>query len=100
MGHRVSSGSSGCPDAAPDFGGKDTCTEPNKSCSYGTECCCGDCYASYLCSCQSGFWSCYYSDACYVPPCGGNTTSTSSGQGAGGSGGQGNAGAGQGGSGG
>ncbi len=54
-----------CPEEQP-FDG--ACTE-GLVCGYGQECCCGSCYSSYVCDCFAGLWQCYYTDACYIPPC-------------------------------
>jgi hypothetical protein len=45
------------------------------SCNYGTETCCGETYASMICDCFDGSFSCYFTDACLVPEkfgCGGS----------------------------
>lgn len=40
------------------------------TCSYGQECCCGQCSASLVCTCAGGSWACYYTDFCLRPGCG------------------------------
>ena len=57
----------GCP-AEPAIG-QGGCTKPGLTCNYGQECCCGKCYPSTVCSCNSdGTWACYATDACMIPP--------------------------------
>ncbi len=34
------------------------------ACSFGTECCCGVCHPELQCSCTSGQWACFFTDAC------------------------------------
>jgi hypothetical protein len=43
--------------------------EANLTCEYGTECCCGQCYPSTVCTCMEGGWGCYATDACMIPGC-------------------------------
>ena len=40
-------------------------------CSYGEECCCGQCSASIVFTCQgvTGVWQAYFTDACLLPSC-------------------------------
>lgn len=58
-----------CPADAPDP--RDTCSAEQEglNCEYGTECCCGECYASYGCDCTDGNWACYATDACFIESC-------------------------------
>ena len=62
----------GCPTTAPDWNdsGKLACTKEFLTCSYGEECCCGGCSASYTCSCSGGVWVCGFTDACADITCG------------------------------
>lgn len=46
-----------------------SCADEGLRCTYGTECCCGQCYPSLVCECQSGRFACYYTDACLIPGC-------------------------------
>lgn len=39
------------------------------SCAYGEECCCGECFPSYVCECVDGAFACFATDACLLPPC-------------------------------
>ena len=84
--------STGCPARQPSYSGTEECSEEGVSCGYGQECCCGSCYTSYECTCRYGTWSCYYTDACYMPMCGGSGGTGASG-GAGGTAGTGGTGA-------
>lgn len=52
--------------AEPTPGG--SCVPSVGQCSWGTETCCGKTYPSLVCSCDGGQWSCYYTDACLLPP--------------------------------
>ncbi|MFW6085807.1 MAG: hypothetical protein ACODAG_01270 [Myxococcota bacterium] len=54
-----------CP-AEPPFG--ESCSG-EQTCDYGQECCCGECHASTSCTCASGSWSCFATDACLIPGC-------------------------------
>jgi hypothetical protein len=54
-----------CP-AEPPFGGASGCGNV-RSCEYGSECCCGYCYASTVCQCDGNQWGCYATDACMMP---------------------------------
>ena len=40
-------------------------------CSYGEECCCGECFASIVYNCMggTGVWQAYFTDACFIPSC-------------------------------
>lgn len=38
------------------------------ACSFGEECCCGECYPSLNCFCSGGTWACAASDACLGAP--------------------------------
>jgi hypothetical protein len=60
-------GGAECPEEWPDFGGATACSAPGVECDFGMECCCGNCFTSYVCECSAGFWSCYYTDACFGP---------------------------------
>lgn len=40
------------------------------ACTLGQECCCGECYASTVCTCVAGTASCHATDACYHVTCG------------------------------
>jgi hypothetical protein len=58
--------SSACPQSQPKS--TDQCAVISQKCQYGQECCCGKCYTSYICECQSSkTWGCYYTDACLPP---------------------------------
>jgi hypothetical protein len=57
----------GCPSQAP-IGIQMYCGEV-RTCEYGTECCCGQCYASTVCTCNGEGWGCYATDACMVVSC-------------------------------
>lgn len=50
-----------CPDSW--LKGGEACVGP-LGCTYGKECCCGQCDVSLSCSCTSGKMSCYYTDFC------------------------------------
>ena len=54
-----------CPVEAP-IGG---ICEGEFTCTYGEECCCGECYDSLVCQCMGGEFGCYYTDACMIPWC-------------------------------
>ena len=56
----------GCPAAEPSPNG--ACSGSD-TCSYGQECCCGECSASFVCTCAGGTWACYYTDFCLRPGC-------------------------------
>ncbi len=58
-----------CPAEQPAFGASGTACTGGLHCSYGTECCCGQCSASYVCDCTGGAFSCYYTDFCLSPNC-------------------------------
>lgn len=62
-----------CP-AEPPF--SQTCNSEGLSCSWGTECCCGDCFPSTQCSCEGGSWACLATDACMIPSCEGRACDT------------------------
>merc|ERR1711963_108220 len=65
--------SSECPVERPDFGS--TCSLPNNvQCTYGEECCCGQCHPSMVMECRGGSWVGFYNDTCLRPNCG-NVTS-------------------------
>ena len=55
----------GCPEEPTDA----ACSF-SRTCSYGTECCCGQCYPSQICSCENGLTVCFYTHACLIPSCG------------------------------
>jgi hypothetical protein len=42
----------------------DPCATGDQECPYGEECCCGQCYSLYECSCAQGIWMCSFTDAC------------------------------------
>lgn len=50
-----------CPTKAPQPGA--VCSG-KVTCDIGNECCCGKCSPSLVCTCQSGNWSCNYTDFC------------------------------------
>lgn len=65
----------GCPTSlesnpTPGFCGENTALSSGDSCSFagtcslGTECCCGVCYDSVICTCSNGVASCYPTKAC------------------------------------
>ncbi len=58
-----------CPAEQPAYGVGGTSCAGGLHCSYGTECCCGQCSPSYVCDCNSGKFSCYYTDFCLGPNC-------------------------------
>lgn len=55
-----------CPD---DPFANPACDTEGASCNLGTECCCGTCYPSLVCSCFGGTWACRNTDACMIPSC-------------------------------
>lgn len=59
-----------CP-TVPPIG--ESCSVDGLRCDYGTECCCGECFASTFCGCQSGDWACGATDACFIESCAGRT---------------------------
>ena len=70
-----------CPAERPEAVGG-SCSTTGLTCDYGEECCCGECYASYSCTCDGGTWRCHFTDACLGAfrrcPDGGATDATSS----------------------
>lgn len=64
-----------CPSAEP-FG--DACAVDGLECSWGTECCCGECFPSLVCTCYGGTWGCYATDACMIPGCEGRACDSDS----------------------
>ena len=62
----------GCPE---DFPAPGVACEGEMKCTYGEECCCGECFDSLVCQCFGGSFGCYYTDACLggnwcaMPPC-------------------------------
>ncbi len=56
----------GCPATEPSPNGA---CEGTDRCAYGQECCCGECSASFVCTCAGGTWACYYTDFCLRPAC-------------------------------
>lgn len=55
-----------CPAAEPELGSP--CPESGAlECSYGEECCCGECFPSFRMSCEPGaIWSQMFTEACFV----------------------------------
>ncbi len=45
------------------------CSTEGLKCTYGTECCCGECFDSLVCTCMGGTFGCYHTDACLMPSC-------------------------------
>ncbi|MEZ4269436.1 MAG: hypothetical protein R3F39_24005 [Myxococcota bacterium] len=60
-----------CPATAPDPNG--ACTDEGLVCDYGQECCCGECFSSFVCECSAGGWACFFTDACFIPSCDGTS---------------------------
>lgn len=56
-----------CP-VEPAIGVLGACGE-TRTCEYGQECCCGNCYAEMVCRCDGERWSCYATDSCMIPGC-------------------------------
>jgi len=56
----------------------EACTDEGVSCAWGEECCCGTCSPSLVCTCASGSWACYATDACFIPSCEGRPCSADS----------------------
>lgn len=57
-----------CPAEMPPTGGScDVSSEV--TCSWGMECCCGECFASEECRCDGGTWTCWATDACFIESC-------------------------------
>lgn len=46
-----------------------TCSEQESTCAVGTETCCGKTYDSLVCDCFDGEWLCRNTDACMMPNC-------------------------------
>jgi hypothetical protein len=68
---------SGCPATDPAPNG--VCLGDD-TCRYGQECCCGECSASFVCTCAGGHWACYYTDFCMRPDCGDASTPDAGGE--------------------
>ena len=49
------------PEVAPST--NDNCDDA-VTCSYGEECCCGECHPSLLATCSDGRWTLVFTDAC------------------------------------
>lgn len=62
-----------CPSDAPEPGAACDAGLDGETCGWGEECCCGECYDSFVCSCSEGTWQCYASDACLIESCIGRT---------------------------
>lgn len=58
-----------CPDLAPEPGSACDASVGDGECTWGEECCCGECYPSFACSCEDGTWACYATDACFIESC-------------------------------
>jgi len=61
-----------CPESEPEP--MSACAIPGKKCTYGEECCCGECHASMTASCVPGkgdasMWMLMYTHACMDPIC-------------------------------
>jgi len=57
-----------CPAERPEFGS--SCDHPaGGQCTYGQECCCGECHPSLLMECGGGSWVGRHSEACMLPTC-------------------------------
>jgi len=65
-----------CPVEEPELGSP--CAHPaGEQCSYGQECCCGECHPSKRMQCAEGRWRGHFTDACFHPNCpttGGSST--------------------------
>ena len=44
-----------------------TCSEDGSSCGVGKQTCCGETYDSLKCTCMSGSWMCFATEACMMP---------------------------------
>lgn len=55
-----------CPASPPSW---PTACADGLHCSYGQECCCGQCSASIECDCNGGVFGCGYTDFCMGPQC-------------------------------
>jgi len=61
-----------CPTEQPEMGS--ACSLSSRTeCSYGEECCCGECHASMGMVCEGKSWTGFFTDVCLSPQCG-NTT--------------------------
>jgi hypothetical protein len=60
-----------CSSALLDPSGHGPCSTPGESCSFGEQCCCGECQPEQICRCQAGTWECEAIDLCIDPMCGG-----------------------------
>jgi len=58
-----------CPTEQPKFGSP--CSlPPSLQCSYGKECCCGQCHPSMEFTCAGNRWTGLFTEACMRPACG------------------------------
>jgi hypothetical protein len=60
-----------CPSAQP--APNSACSDEGLHCTWGSECCCGECFPSFACSCSGGSWGCFFTDACFLPNCDGTS---------------------------
>lgn len=58
---------SGCPSERPKFPGG--ACDFEVSCSYGEQCCCGECHPELICRCEQGQVICVFTDDCMAPRC-------------------------------
>jgi hypothetical protein len=58
-----------CPERAPEPGAACDDAVNTDECTWGEECCCGACFPSFACACESGSWACYATDACFIESC-------------------------------
>lgn len=59
-----------CPETSPLNNDNNSCRTPDLRCSYGEECCCGECFASLECFCtEDGTFACAATDACFIDSC-------------------------------
>merc|ERR1719234_1272616 len=66
---RPNCGKAACPKKEPIMGSP--CSVPEDvTCTYGSECCCGECHPSFKASCDRKYgWSGFYTEACMNPYC-------------------------------
>jgi len=65
-----------CPPSEPEPDSSCDGYDNGLMCVYGQECCCGECFDSFKCSCEGGQWVCLNTYACLLLPC--STTLNSS----------------------
>lgn len=59
----------GCPPEANVIGAACDASQEGVVCEYGTECCCGECHPSLVCTCGGGQFGCFATDACLIQGC-------------------------------